>query len=386
MTTWIKPSGPPDAQIVVVGRDNGWEEQVAGRGFVGQSGKLLWHPTRHTGAADMAGLARSQCLVTNVVNTQPQSNLWERHDESTIARGMEELQAVLSAAPRALVVALGEQAGLACAGVVPALDSRAVSEQFSERFGDSITNVRGYVYMGGGGPDGKTAHPLLVALHPAFLLRNWHPWWATFCWDWQKAARIARDGYREHAVEVEVITDAEVFASWWQRQAPGTVTAVDLETSGTGCVGFAADDHRAVIVPHAPSPAHPMFEALCAVLNDPRAHFVLQNGQFDQTILARAGMVPERVWPQFREDTMLLWHTLEPLLAGSQKDEQSERKKKNGRRTEKGLRFLASLLTDFAFFKNYAFESEHDQFVLCGNDVCSTRVIRNELVRRLAAA
>lgn len=385
MPQWIKPSGPQGAAIAVVGRDCGWDEMREQRGFVGQSGKLIWHPTRHSGAADLAGLPRASCLVTNVVNTQPSANEWSNHREPDIARGMEELQHTLGAAPRRLVVALGEQAALGCVGITPERDGARVSAQFVERFGDSITNVRGYIYVGESG--GAARIPILVALHPAFILRNWHPWWATFQHDWQKAARIAREGYTEHRVEVEVIGEAETLRAWWARQAPGTVTACDIETSGTGCVGFAASDHHAVVVPGMPAPDHPMHEALSAVLNDPRAHFALANGWFDWWKLADAGMVPERSWPQYRDDIQLLWHTLEPLLAGSQKDEQSERKKKNGRRTEKSLRFLASLLVDgAAFWKNYAFESDSDQFRLCGLDCAYTRVIRNELVRRLAIA
>lgn len=181
MTLWTQPSGPRNARVVIVGRDNGWDEQREGRGFVGQSGKLLWHPTRHSGAADLAGLPRASCLVTNVVNTQPSQNDWSKHAPGDIVRGSAEALGLIAQHPRTLVVALGEQAVAVC------LTGDAVGT-----LPDSITNIRGYVFA-----DTACGVPVLACVHPAFLLRNWHPWWATFCWDFAKAARIVKAGAYE---------------------------------------------------------------------------------------------------------------------------------------------------------------------------------------------
>src|SRR3990167_4186769 len=260
MTQWIQPGGPRDAKVVVVGRDCGWEEMRDGRGFVGASGKLIWHPTQHTGAADLAGLPRESCLVTNVVNTKPLANDWSKHESRDVARGMEELQSLLAASPRVLVVALGEHASLACAGIIPSLDSTAVSAQFALRFGDSITNVRGYVYDTGG-------FPLLVVCHPAFLLRNWHPWWATFCWDWQKAARIVKEGGWEAPQEMwHDWRGTETIAPLAALGGTQECMAIDIETSGTGCVAFATSGHFSIVFPGKPSHDHPHAAAISLLL------------------------------------------------------------------------------------------------------------------------
>ena len=373
MPHFILPSGSRDAKIVVVGRDCGWEEMRDGRGFVGASGKLIWHPTRGTGAADLAGLPRESCLVTNVVNTKPLANDWSKHESGDVARGMEELQSLLAASPRVLVVALGEHASLACAGIIPSLDSTAVSAQFALRFGDSITNVRGYVYDTGD-------FPLLVVCHPAFLLRNWHPWWATFCWDWQKAARIARQGgWTAPQTAWRLITKVEEGNCFGY--TPPECVAIDIETSGVGCVAFAWSDKHAMVFPGKPIYNHPHEVAIRDLLES-TVPKVFQNGQFDVTMMERVGW---RV-NNWRYDTMLMWHALEPMLAGTQKDDSvAGRKKKGGKRTEKGLRFLASLLTDRPFWKSYEFERDEDQFALCAEDAMATWEIWRNLRARLAA-
>lgn len=372
MTRWIEPSGPRDASVVVVGRDCGWEEIRDGRGFVGQSGKLIWHPSRKSGAADLAGLPRASCLVTNVVNTQPPANDWGKHDAEAVARGSREALALIAEHPRRLVIALGEQAAALCLTGDP-----------NGSLPDSITNTRGYVFA-----DTHCGWPTLVAVHPAFILRSWHPWWATFRYDWQKAARIARAGYQAHNINVQVLNETHEIEQWWNGVAAGSLLANDCETQGLGCIGFATTPHDAVIIPCKPTREHPQFELVQRILNnDKGVTFVLQNGQFDQTMYARAGLVPARSWPQFKHDLMLGWHSVEPLLAGSQRDDsENGHKGKGAKKTEKGLEFLAGLLLDGARrWKNYQFADDAAQFELCGIDCGYTLGAWQQLEKRFAA-
>lgn len=361
-TKWIQPSGPRDARVVVVGRDCGWEEMRDQRGFVGASGKLIWHPTRRTGAADVAGLPRSACLVTNVVNTQPPHNDWSKHDLGDIQRGSREALDLIAEHPRTLVVALGEQATALCLHGDP-----------HARLVDSITNLRGYVF-----PDSACGAPVLVAVHPAFILRNWHPWWATFCWDWAKASRIvAQGGYKAPQILWEVAQGERLNGGGIADLLSAECMAIDIETSGTGCVAFAASADYALVFPGMPAPDHPHEQAIRLLLESDVPK-VFQNGQFDVTMMQRAGW---RV-NNWRDDTMLMWWALEPLLAGQKEDARGKGK----RRTEKGLRFLASLLTDFEHYKNYEFAHDEQQFELCAKDAMVTWAIWDELRHRLAAA
>lgn len=168
------------------------------------------------------------------------------------------------------------------------------------------------------------------------------------------------------------------------RQVVGKIEcmAIDCETSGTGCIAFATSAAHALVFPGKPAHNH-LYETEIRLLLESDIPKVFQNGQFDVTMMERVGW---RV-NNWAYDTMYMWHALEPLLAGSQKDDSAEgRKGKPGKRTEKGLRFLASLLTDFEFFKDYRFTCDEDQFKLCAYDACSTWACWRTLRERLAAA
>ena len=368
----IPPSGPLNAKLAVVGQDWGWQEKRDQRQFVGAAGQLL------TEGLTKAGLDRANALLLNVVEAQPVLNEWSGHDAPTIQRGAERVWATLAAYPRTLVVACGEHAAIAAAGQVPPREVGAVSAQFRALYGDSITNVRGYVYpeLGTNVPHSGTAYPILPVVHPAFILRNWHPWWATFCWDLAKAARIVRQGaYQLPHIAWELAPSDGHF-----RFANSECLAVDIETSGTGCVAIAATANSAIVFPGKPAFDHPHAAAIQTLLESPIPK-VFQNGQFDVTMLERVGW---RVH-NWQYDTMVMWHALEPLLAGSRGDDKGKpgAKKTGGKRTEKGLRFLASLLTDFTFFKDYNFQLDEQQFELCAKDAMSTWAIWKELWRRL---
>src|SRR2546430_318695 len=212
-------------RLVVVGRDWGWQEAAAGRPFVGPSGKLL------TRAMQPAGIDRTSpdVLVTNVVNKRPARDEWGAHAPGDVQEGMSKLQQMLTIAKPQLIVALGEHALQAVTKGDPHVKPPKKH---------TITETRGYVCDSPYGPT-------LAMVHPAFILRTWHPWWATFCWDWAKAARILGcDGVGRGGRE-RVLTHADAlpFVDEVER-APAL--AVDIETTGTGagcrpvCIAFAA--------------------------------------------------------------------------------------------------------------------------------------------------
>src|SRR5207237_9455392 len=144
-----------------------------------------------------------------------------------------------------------------------------------------------------------------------------------------------------------------------------------IETSGSGagvkpvCIAFASD--ASVGYAYTWSPAN--MAAIRALLESPNPK-VFHNGQFDVTILERAGCCVTN----WKHDTMLLWHAIEPLLAGKQDA--------TGSRSEKSLRFLASLLLDEPWWKNYAFESADEQLLLCARDARITLAVHAALTTR----
>ncbi|NLU46055.1 MAG: uracil-DNA glycosylase [Euryarchaeota archaeon] len=67
-TNIVYPDGDPDAAIVFVGEAPGESEDLAGRPFVGRSGKLL------DAILTEGGLNRSTVLITNAVKCRPPQN------------------------------------------------------------------------------------------------------------------------------------------------------------------------------------------------------------------------------------------------------------------------------------------------------------------------
>jgi DNA polymerase len=64
----VPGEGPPDAKIVLIGEGPGYHEDRQGRPFVGQSGQFL------DDLLAMAGLARAEVFIANVVKCRPPNN------------------------------------------------------------------------------------------------------------------------------------------------------------------------------------------------------------------------------------------------------------------------------------------------------------------------
>jgi len=339
--------GPLDAELAFVARDYGFEEQAAGRPLVGASGKIF------NRALAKAGIERGHCLVTNVVNQQPAGNRWEMHSDDTIRAGVTALESILSASPRRLIVAFGAEAFQACRGRDP---QRRPEEEFD---GNGITELRGYVFEGPWGP-------VLAATHPAFVLRTWLPWWPLLCWDLAKAKRwVDGKGGAVSTQEILLTPDIE-----WPEPPANVTIAMDSETgkhyNTIECVGWAWDAQTSYVAPFNEQTRERIAERLASP--HPK---VFMNLQFDATIFERNGLRLVNA----NDDIMILWHTLEPLIAGKTKEK--------GSQSQKSLRFLMSLLTDQPFHKDYAFQSFEDKMILCGRDCSGTWACWDAMRRRL---
>jgi uracil-DNA glycosylase family 4 len=65
----VPGEGDPDAQIMFIGEGPGYNEDLQGRPFVGQAGKLLEKTLK-----DVLNLERSDVFITNVVKFRPPDN------------------------------------------------------------------------------------------------------------------------------------------------------------------------------------------------------------------------------------------------------------------------------------------------------------------------
>jgi uracil-DNA glycosylase family protein len=139
--------GPATARVVLVGEQPGDREDTAGRPFVGPAGRLL------NECLDEAAIDRSLCYVTNAVKhfkfqQRGKRRLHAKPNAGEIKRCAWWLGAELDALQPQLIVALGATA-------LYSLMGRSVG----------LTRERGRIFHVENGV------PLLVTIHPSFLLR-----------------------------------------------------------------------------------------------------------------------------------------------------------------------------------------------------------------------
>jgi uracil-DNA glycosylase family 4 len=132
--------GSPEAKLVFVGEGPGRDEDLAGRPFVGEAGRLL---TRIVAAM---GLTREEVYICNVVKCRPPKNRDPEEDEV-----------------EACLPFLKEQLNLVRPQVICTLGRVAGQTLLGKEF--KITRGRGswYTFM---------ETPLMPTFHPAYLLRN----------------------------------------------------------------------------------------------------------------------------------------------------------------------------------------------------------------------
>jgi len=133
--------GSPEASLVFVGEGPGHEEDMAGRPFVGESGKLL---TRIIEKG--MGLTRKDVYICNVVKCHPPKNRDPEKDEI-----------------EACIPFLKEQLQIISPQVICSLGRVAGQELLGKGFRMTAERGNWRSYLG---------IPLMPTFHPAYLLRN----------------------------------------------------------------------------------------------------------------------------------------------------------------------------------------------------------------------
>ncbi|MFW8636281.1 UdgX family uracil-DNA binding protein [Cribrihabitans pelagius] len=150
-TQAVPGQGPANARLMIVGEQPGDQEDLSGLPFTGPSGELLDQ------VAASAGLDRKAAYVTNAVKhfkfkPRGKRRLHQRPDASEVAHCKWWLEAELAQVQPRLALALGATAAGALLGE-----------------GGGVTARRGTVEHTAAGL------PVLITLHPAFLLRQQSP-------------------------------------------------------------------------------------------------------------------------------------------------------------------------------------------------------------------
>jgi DNA polymerase len=301
-------------KIALVGEAYGEEEDRQKVPFIGASGREL------TRMLNEAGIRRTDCFLTNVLNLRPPNNNLDalcttKKEDSTglpplrpgkylraeylpeIDRLMSELRELR---PN-VVVALGGTATWALLG------------------NGGISKIRGTVSRSHVLPGQK----VLPTYHPAAILRDWSLRHVTVL-DLAKAAResefpeIRRP---ERLIYIEPgLNDMEMYFD--EHLARARRIAVDIETVGEQitCIGFAPSPETAIVIPFTDlrKPTGNYWASLeeerlawkwVRRVLQTEAIKIFQNGLYDVTFLWKQYGMPVR---NFEEDTMLMSHAIQP--------------------------------------------------------------------------
>lgn len=319
MTRRVGPSGPKQADILIVGEAPGAEEERCGMPFVGASGQEL---TRML--AD-AGIERDRCRIVNVCPWRPPGNridyfFWSKRDATKLEKeelngrwpkqeiwdGLELLKQEIEQCNPKVIIALGEVALWALTGE------------------NGVTKWRGSILESTLSPPRK----VIPTYHPEAVLRQWA---------WRFVAvrdlRRANDESKTAGIPVPDVdyvvapTDGEVRAfldetlGRLQGATRPVRIAVDIETRAgfITCIGLALSPKFAFVIPFIAQNTPNWFtelvelevvQKLKAILTHENAYIVGQNFVYDmQYIVKLWGFMPRCDF-----DTIIAHHVCFPGL------------------------------------------------------------------------
>jgi len=315
--------GPIGAKLAIVGEAPGYDEDIAGRPFVGASGEMLDSLLRE------AGINRNDCYLTNVVKFRPPDNDLKRLNEIdvSLAQSTSDLLDEMDVLKPNCILALGNTA-------LQALTDKTGVKQY-----------RGSVLR-----SSNHKHKVAVTYHPAHLLRQQGGEVADYSarayvvLDFKKAARQSEfPEYRVPARTLNVARNSLDVFRFFRMYADKRIVASDIETAKCipSCISFAFTRFHAISIPlinlvdHTSPiwiPYHElvqMWEMVGKILNNPEYKLVGQNFKFDdQKLRSPCNFRPANVYA----DTMLMAHTLYPEFPMN-------------------LGFLASIWTEEPYYK-----------------------------------
>lgn len=315
--TLPKGDGPEAARIMVVGEAWGQHEEEAGRPFVGYSGQLL------NAMLNEAGIMRSECYVTNVVNARPPMNdltKWMPTKKGEITskhikingrmclpimqEGIESLKWEIGMVKPDLIIALGNTALWAMTG----------------QWG--VTKWRGSQLYG------PNQQKVIPTIHPAAILREWE-WRAIAVQDLRRARRHVYPGPYNNDLKTnfiirpslnKVLVTLNLLRQMLDKEPMWIEFDVETTPTHITCAGISWSATDAMCIPFMHRPTGHGWEnywstaaeegavvfALYKLLTHPNAWVRCQNGLYDV-------QHTYRWWhfvPNVKQDTMLSHHTM----------------------------------------------------------------------------
>ena len=317
----VKPVGPPNAKIMLIGEAPGADEEITGIPFVGGSGKIL------NGLLRDAGISREECYLTNVVQVRPVNNDFGNFYEDKsrkiprdiLLEGIGRLKNEVTEVNPNIVVALGNEPLKALTGL------------------QKITKRRGSLYNI---ILNDKAFKLMPTMHPAGIMRFWEYRPLTL-FD-LKRAQVESAFPELHVTprlweKVEDIPKLRVYVKDFLKNAD--YISFDIETSNNqiSCISFARTSTFAFTVPiciydksfWTPEEELVVWQLIKQLLESPIKK-IAQNANFDMFFLwTTIGIKVKNLWL----DTMNAFHDLYPELP-------------------KSLDLLCSIYTDQPYYKD----------------------------------
>ena len=290
-------SGPPNADIAIVGEAPGQKEMQYRMPFIGASGNLLdtW--------LSLQGIPRAHCFVTNVIGDRIAKNP-TREDKDAMWKELE------SCKPKA-ILAIGNIAMEALTGIT------------------KITLWRGSVLW-----SNLLKCKIIPVIHPASVLRNWD-FWPLCVSDVGKLKTLEYVRPKQNLICDANETEIIAFCSKFEHSA----LTIDVETVKDGItdgynklvrVGIGHSD-LAISIPNRAWTVESM-KAFAKLMKREDVVKIGHNISYDWMIFQyNLNLIPAFPW----FDTMIAWHAFNPELP-------------------KALATVASLLTDTEYWKHEA--------------------------------
>jgi uracil-DNA glycosylase family 4 len=301
----VNTEGPSDARIMLVGEAPGKDENILGRPFVGYAGQTL------DNLLGQAGIARYQCLVTNVAREQPPAN--------KISYFFEDKKCTI---PKPKLVAwiakLKEEIELYKPNILIALGATALWALTSEK---KISDFRGYILPCSLVPGRK----VIATYHPQAINYDWKLYFQTVL-DLRKALRhSAFPGIPENKQTLVSNSDVGQFIAYMEElidHPEWDKLSIDVETVQPGShieeLGISHDPNFAmsIFLLKGRNPALcendelRLWQTFARLLKSGKK-IVMQNGTYDIGVLWHNNhILVEKLWM----DTLLAAHVCWPEL------------------------------------------------------------------------
>lgn len=320
-TIRVRPDGPLDAKIMVVGEAPGKEEEMQGRPFAPrEQGRMNAGNLINRYFQDRWGVPRSEIYYTNLGRYRPYKNDFKHYlGTEQLEEGLEELRTDIARIRPNVIVAAGNWP-------LYYLTGQCGTDKLGRRTkpGTGIMNWRGSIIP----CTLVEGVKVFCSLHPAYILRNWG-WHPIFAEDLGKIKRESTyPEIRSPQYESFINPPSDVMDTLVSEMCHAEWLSIDIETFPTNtasCIGFSDRVDRALCITH----EYAGWRDIAGTLLSSPARKIFQYGTFDTNFLKRFHRLETNNWAF---DTYIAAASLMPEFP-------------------KRLDFLTSIHTDFPFYK-----------------------------------